>query len=666
MTARAIIAGLIGALFIGTVGYFNDQVPRVNYFVGNHFPIIVFFPLVLIGLINPLLRSVRLRPAEMALAAALMLVACNIPGSGMLRFWSRNVAMPMHAYRSMPDWQKARVLDRVNPAMLTNGGVYDDAVNQKLLTGGASVPWAAWERPISVWAPIIALVGIASICMALIVHRTWSRHDRLPYPIAQLAESMIESGQDGGGSIFSSKLFWLGACTVLGIHLVNGANLWADNRLVNIPLSLNVNDIFTLFSEKGVVWGYWAVGWPYGQLVIWPTALAFACFVASDVSFALGISPLALTAVTTLLFGLGLPTTSSTMEGGIFPWAHAGSFFAIALVLVYLGRRNYWHIARQAITFIPSRESRPYEAWAFRGLVVAVAALVLLLSHLGLSWPFAILVIAMILTAFLVMARINAESGLILMETWWQPISVLMGLFGIKALGLGNYAIIAMLGLQFTINARECLMPLAVNAVRICDMHRVSPGRVGLGGSAAFVLVLAAAIPFSLYVDYKYGLQRGESFPVRSAPQRNFNNVALNHNRMSSEERLASDSFSSLQRFTHMKPDKTCLAALAAGMAIVLIISALRMRFTWWPLHPILFLFWGTWAMGAFAFSFLVGWTLKLAATRFGVRHATLKTFMIGVIAGDLAGGALWMIVGAIYWAVTGEAPKRYLVFPGG
>ena len=33
---------------------------------------------------------------------------------------------------------------------------------------------------------------------------------------------------------------------------------------------------------------------------------------------------------------------------------------------------------------------------------------------------------------------------------------------------------------------------------------------------------------------------------------------------------------------------------------------------------------------------------------------------------GDLSGGALWMIVGAIYWIATGQTPPRYLVFPGG
>jgi len=37
MTVRAIILGLLGAVFIASVGHVNDQVARLNHFVGNTF-----------------------------------------------------------------------------------------------------------------------------------------------------------------------------------------------------------------------------------------------------------------------------------------------------------------------------------------------------------------------------------------------------------------------------------------------------------------------------------------------------------------------------------------------------------------------------------------------------------------------------------------------------
>ena len=85
MSLRAVILGLIGALFIAAFGYYNDSVLRLTFLVGNHFPISVFgLLIVMVVAINPLLGWVRSRwrfaPAELAVAITLMLAACSVPG----------------------------------------------------------------------------------------------------------------------------------------------------------------------------------------------------------------------------------------------------------------------------------------------------------------------------------------------------------------------------------------------------------------------------------------------------------------------------------------------------------------------------------------------------------------------------------------------------------
>ena len=42
-----------------------------------------------------------------------------------------------------------------------------------------------------------------------------------------------------------------------------------------------------------------------------------------------------------------------------------------------------------------------------------------------------------------------------------------------------------------------------------------------------------------------------------------------------------------------------------------------------------------------------------------------LKPMFIGLIAGDLIAGLMVIVVGGIYYAVTGEPPKSYYVLPG-
>ena len=71
--------------------------------------------------------------------------------------------------------------------------------------------------------------------------------------------------------------------------------------------------------------------------------------------------------------------------------------------------------------------------------------------------------------------------------------------------------------------------------------------------------------------------------------------------------------------------------------------------------------------MEQFSHSFLLGWIIKVGVTKFGGgrSYQRLKPFMIGIIAGELLGGLLFMAVGAIYYAATGLFPVKYHVFPG-
>ena len=127
MTLRAVIIGILGALFITGAGYINDQYIRVNYMVGNHLPIGVFGLLILVMVsVNPLLH--RLRPAwrlgthEVATALALVLVGCSLPTNGLMRTFTPTLIMPLQINQSMTGWRSAEVLSYVPGPMLVGGG----------------------------------------------------------------------------------------------------------------------------------------------------------------------------------------------------------------------------------------------------------------------------------------------------------------------------------------------------------------------------------------------------------------------------------------------------------------------------------------------------------------------------------------------------------------
>jgi len=79
-----------------------------------------------------------------------------------------------------------------------------------------------------------------------------------------------------------------------------------------------------------------------------------------------------------------------------------------------------------------------------------------------------------------------------------------------------------------------------------------------------------------------------------------------------------------------------------------------------------MFIVLGTFQSRTLAFSFLIGCLIKVLVTKYGgaAGYRRVKPFMVGVIAGDMLGGLVPMVAGAIYYFATGEPPKRFLVLP--
>jgi hypothetical protein len=112
-------------------------------------------------------------------------------------------------------------------------------------------------------------------------------------------------------------------------------------------------------------------------------------------------------------------------------------------------------------------------------------------------------------------------------------------------------------------------------------------------------------------------------------------------------------------------PSGICVASLVAGVGLVLVFTVARLRLSWWPLHPLMFALWATNHVRRFAWSFLIGWAVKMLVVKYGGNRSYehLKPLMVGLVAGELLGAFVPCIVGWIYWMATGEA-RPYFVLP--
>jgi hypothetical protein len=85
---------------------------------------------------------------------------------------------------------------------------------------------------------------------------------------------------------------------------------------------------------------------------------------------------------------------------------------------------------------------------------------------------------------------------------------------------------------------------------------------------------------------------------------------------------------------------------MAAGALVTFALGILRLRFWWWPFHPIGYLAAFCWGMHWFSQPFFIGWLLKTLTVRYGGLRLYRRTvpLAIGVIMGDFVGQGAWVL----------------------
>ena len=680
MTIRAVAAGLLIGVFLAAFGYVGDWVLKLPYVAYDLMPVSVFGLLVLgIILVNPLLSGLRRRPvrgAEWATICCLAMVACVIPGPALLSQFHNVLATPVFEAKSRPGWQqhgdRPALMDCVPAPMLV-----DEHQGQDVLSGFryglgkakgmqpiSRVPWRAWAGPYGFYLPLVVMGFVASICLMLILHPQWAHREHLRYPIAEVAGMLI--GQAGGaGSVVRHRAFWIGFAISAGVLAVNGLKAYFPG-FIEIPMRVDLTPLSEQWPAMREVPHRWTLIRP----TVYFSVLGLAFLVSSEVAFSVGISHVAFAVVFAALTATGVDVSNNYMSGGVPSFQLFGSFLGGGLFILYVGRKFYWSVLQQAAGIDRGDPVEGHVVWACRTLIlVTLASIVLLRVAVGLDLLTATLVVMLFGLAFLIVARINLETGLLFVQPTWQGVAILLGAFGIVAMGPRTLIIVALLGTALTIDPRVCLMPLVGNGLKLAEGQRVRPGRIGAWMLVVLLLGLVVAVPLTLYVQYNVGGSLLYPWADKAA-MLPFNMLERSVDQLAARGELetagAATGVGGLARLARMKPDPRFLWAAAAGVVLVFACGAARLRWTWWPIHPVMFMVWGTMVSAMFGASFLAGWLIKALVIRFGSRgaYARARVFFVGLIAGGMVAGVGWMIVGTAYYASTGAVPPAIKTHP--
>jgi hypothetical protein len=86
---------------------------------------------------------------------------------------------------------------------------------------------------------------------------------------------------------------------------------------------------------------------------------------------------------------------------------------------------------------------------------------------------------------------------------------------------------------------------------------------------------------------------------------------------------------------------------IGLGGAVTVFLGLMRLRFVWWPFHPVGYLLSNSLAQAMGIFPFLLAWILKVLVTRYGGLRLYRQTIplAVGLIVGDLLNSSIWNIV---------------------
>jgi hypothetical protein len=501
---------------------------------------------------------------------------------------------------------------------------------------------------------------LALLMLQLVVHRQWSSHEQLTYPIAQVASAVIDRQPDALVSdIFRTRLFWFGAIPVLGIHLLNYLAVWYPGWFPEIPLRWsNWGTLGHLFPSVWQAGGSASLG--FGALFFSVVGLAY--FISAEVSFTMGFAGLAV-----VLFNIQWYTaTGTTTDLGS---ARSGAYLGYAIILLYTGRTYYWAVLRRALGLAGGATGDHAEpVWAARIFLLAFAGFTaVMVGGFGLDWFIALAYALTLMIMFLVLTRIVCETGMPFVQSAWQPAGLMTNLLGVSAIGAAPLVLIHYLGVALSMDTRECFMPYAANSLKLAENAGVKRMRLAWIGMGVIGIALVVGIVATLWGMYNFGSTRDGYAQGTVAGQ--FNEAARGITTLVETGQYAASTQAQGLAKIPLIADNVGKARelgwIGFGMAAVLAVALLRFRWPGFYLHPVLFLVWDTYAAWQVWTSFLVGWMAKSLIVRFGGgrSYQSLKPLFIGLILGELSAVILTLGIGWIYHLTTGLMPKATWIF---
>jgi len=642
-TFRALLVAFGSIILISYWTQHSELVIDSPSFNSIHPSIAAFFVVICISLfLNPLLKRIHEALAftqpELLLIYSMLIVAGPIVSIGGVHFLLPTLIAPF--YFATPENEYELLFHKYIPDWF---GPKDPRVIKHFYEGSPNemVPWHAWIQPLIVWALFLLAIYFVFLCMNVIIRRQWADMEKLTFPLIHLPLEMTKEAGKGRiyNEFFKNPVMWMGFLVPMIIHGLNGIN----NYFPSVPsIRFRYIGISRYFTEKP--WS--AMGNTY--ISLYPCAIGFAYLLTLDVSFSCGF--FYIFSRMENIFGsmVGWSERGSSSLGH-FPFIQhqgAGAFIMLTLIGVWTGRRHLWNVLRRTFSeksgVDDSMEPLPYRFAVF-GLLGGLAFLLIWCVWAGLNLLPAIVFFALFCILSITLTRLRVQAGLGCVHGPLTPLDMMVLGAGSVRIGVNNLTILS----HFHFMTEEMrgvisIMPSQLEGFKISESARIKPRQLAV----AIMIGIAIAIPFGYHAAlrkiYQFGGNLLNNWRIHGMPKQPFQELGT----MLRNPR---------------QPDWMGMQFIGVGSLFALFLAVMRMRFVWWPFHPIGY---------AVAFTertihwiwapMLIGWAAKMLALKHGgVRtYRRFLPFFLGLILGDFFMGGFWGLIG-----LSSNAPG-YLIFP--
>lgn len=678
VSVRAVLLGLMGVTFICGLTPYNDYALNNTFLVGNNLPLgVVMFLFLFVLLINaPLARFAprwAFSAGELTVAFSMTLVSCALPSSGLMRYLPPALVTPFYLARSnheylsllstmhLPQWLLP-VFEGSSPSEWIN----DPVVIQYLerTPAGDPPPYRAWIRPAVTWGIFTFALYGALLCMMALVRRQWHENERLPFPLAQIYLPLIEPPPPGRmlNELFLRKSFWIAFASVFFLHCWNGLHYYYPEHFERIPVYYN---LWNLFTESP--WQY--VDNKIKDAAVFFTVVGVTYFLSSSVAFSLWFF---FVAHQVYRMYLGVTTGDSWVYGQ--QDQHFGGIIAYSLAVLWVGRQHWKLILAQAFRGRrgdePEGRYLPYPL-AFWGYVGCAVVMMVWLVLAGMTPLAAVVTVMLMLMLFFMIGRIIAEVGLVhgQLQAPIQKPWVLMTIYGWpKPVPIETFYVSSMLQ-TVHYDFREVVTVYASHGLKVADqtmyagraMEADTPQQRRWGrwliGLMALALVVGYVVSFAstLWTEYHHAWTKDVQAKVPINDWGALNNP---------QGQLIGATAQYDKGTYHLRHSPA--ANITFGFAFTSLLSVLRLRYPWWPLHPIGYLMIPTYPGAHLWFSIFWGWLAKLLILRFGGSrlYVNAKPFFLGLIVGESLAAGFWLTMGIVLSAM-GIPYRPVNIMPG-